>query len=138
MSRNRGGHVLGLDLVRIKNVADGPGDERRIHDGAVHDCILRQGFQTETNEFVPVFRAFQLHGFNGAGADVQTDESLLFIATKHGQTPQESCACRIFPSLLPDPLKQSALENQLPEPPSHPHMSRSSSRRLPESTKAFW
>ena len=42
MPRNRRGHVLRLDLLLVENRDDLFGDRGRVHDGAVHDRILRQ------------------------------------------------------------------------------------------------
>jgi hypothetical protein len=116
-----GGHIHRFDFVGLKNIADGAGDEGGVHDRAIHNRVLRQRFQPETDELIPVFRALELHGFDGAGANIQTDESLLFRATKHIQTPLESPACRIFRSLLRDPLKRLAQIPLEPLRPSHPH-----------------
>ena len=77
----------GLYFLRFENVADRARNQRRVHDGAVHHGILRQRFQTKTHQFIALFGALQLDGFDRARADVQTHQSLVFCATKHVETP---------------------------------------------------
>ena len=57
VARNRRGHVLGLDFLRLENIADRAGDQRRVHDRAVHHRVLRQRFQPKTDQFIALFGA---------------------------------------------------------------------------------
>ena len=62
-----------FDLLAVENRDDLFGHRRRIHDGAVHDRVLRQRLQAEAHQLVAVFRLLQLDGFHRTRADVQAD-----------------------------------------------------------------
>ncbi len=77
---NGSGHALGLNFLEIENFGDGVGDLWRIHDGTVHNGILRQRFHAVTDQLVPGLGRFQLNGFDGAGTDVQANKLSIFLA----------------------------------------------------------
>ena len=77
---NRGRYVFGFNFFGVENLADGVGDLRRVHDGAVYDGVLRQRFRAETDELIARFSGLQLNGFDGARADVQSDQLLVLSA----------------------------------------------------------
>ena len=80
VSGNGSCDALGFDLLEIEDLGDGIGDLRRIHDGAVNNGVLCQRLHSITNQLIPGLRRLQLHGLNGAGANVQTNELPIFFA----------------------------------------------------------
>ncbi len=87
VARDCGRYILSLDFLRLENVADRARDQRRIHDRAIHDGVLRQGLQAKTHQLIALFSALQLDRLNGTRADVQPHECFLFSATKHIEAP---------------------------------------------------
>jgi len=83
MPGNRGSHRAGLDLLAVENRANGAGDERRVHDGAIDDRVLCQRLQAEAHQLVALLGALQLHGLDGTGADVEPHYWFLFSRAKH-------------------------------------------------------
>src|SRR2546422_7027147 len=83
MTGNGGGHVLGFDLLPFKDAGDCCGNERRIHDRAIDDGILRQRLQAVAHKLITLFRALQLHSLDGTGTNVETNQRFLFSAPEH-------------------------------------------------------
>src|SRR5208282_2009859 len=53
-------------------------------DGAVHDGVLRKGFEAIAGELVRALDLLQLDGFHRTRADIQPDEFLRFVHPEHG------------------------------------------------------
>ena len=74
VARERGGDVLRADVLRLEQAPDRVGDRRAIDDGAVDDAVGRHRLDAEGGDLERLARALELHGLDGARADVQTDD----------------------------------------------------------------
>ena len=90
VSGNGRGHVLRLDFLRIEDRDDLFGDRRGVHDGAVHDRVLRQRLEAETHQLVALFRLLQLDGLHRTRADIQADQRFRFSQIEHRAAPHSS------------------------------------------------
>ena len=74
VARERGGDVLRADVLRLEQAPDRVGDRRAVDDGAVDDAVRRHRLDAERGDLERFARAFELHGLDGARADVQSDD----------------------------------------------------------------
>ncbi len=70
---NGSGHVFRLDFLIIEDRDDLLGDRRSVHDGAVHDGVLGEGFDAVTDQLVAGLGLLQLDCLDRTRADVQAD-----------------------------------------------------------------
>src|SRR5207245_4912877 len=58
--RNRSRYILGLNALRIEDLADGVGHLGRVHDGAVHDRVRSERFHPEAHQLIACLGGFEL------------------------------------------------------------------------------